>query len=128
MKDFVQSASVARKIVQTFLYSEVMQNAITKFIRKRLEGAITDAMKKRTVTIFAEKMGIYDKMKVYPAGNWTNEPPLDVVIPERDVYSSSGGGQYSDQPIPRLLNSSVKDGSNIYRTKHAPTRYHKDSH
>lgn len=91
MKDFVLSESVARKLAQTFVESEVMQTAVTQFIPKPVYEAITDAVDKRTAENFTEKMRLDDKPTDYPAGNRTTEPKMDIIIPEEDLWSSSGG-------------------------------------
>lgn len=48
MKDFVLLESVASKLAQTFVDSEVMHTAIKKFIRIRVEDDITDAVERGT--------------------------------------------------------------------------------
>lgn len=61
MKDVVLSESIASKLAQTFVDSEVMETTITQFIRKRVEVAITDAKDKRTATMFPKNMSIDEK-------------------------------------------------------------------
>lgn len=61
MKSFFQSDAVESKLAQAFFDSEVMEMVIKKFIRKRVEDDITNAVNKRTVTMFAYKIGLVDK-------------------------------------------------------------------
>lgn len=84
MKYFVLSESVASKLSQTFIGSEVMQTAITQFIRKNVDDAVTDVVYKRAVTMFAKKMRNYDKTTVYLTVRRVREPTSDIVIREED--------------------------------------------
>lgn len=70
-----------------------MQNAITQFIRRIVEEAITYAVDKRTAAMLDEKMPVEDKQTTYLSGNRTREPPMDIIILGEDYWSSSGGGE-----------------------------------
>lgn len=61
-----------------------MQTDIKQFIQKSGDDAVTDVAEKRAVTTFDEKMRIDDKSVAYPTGNRMSEPPLNIVIPEKD--------------------------------------------
>lgn len=88
VKHFVLSKSVARKRAQTFIDLEVMQTSIMQFIRKEVDDYITDAVDKRTATMFTKEMRIDEKWTDYPEGNSEGEPPLDIVFQEDDSSCS----------------------------------------